>query len=450
MPWSGTSFSLVYDFVADRDAGAPTSRVSASRMMTQLQDIVDGLELCLKANGDVAATGDIDLNTHRLKNVSSATASTDAPNVSQVMKSLGWAGTFTGTGDAITATVSPAPSVAAGLTITGIVSAANTGAVTFNLNGGGAVAVKDNNGAALAAGALWTGQIITLRHNGTDWRVVAGYGAKVAAPLTGNGTSSLLDVDFSTMDATDTSAVISKIEGSSGYATFCVNIVTAGASVYSSALVPTGVSLPYFGTSAPAGFVMMSGRTIGDASSGATERANADTSALFTLLWNGLADAEAPVSGGRGASASADFAAHKTITLPDGRGRAFFGKDNMGGTTASRVTSGGSGIVGTTLGKAGGAETHTLATSEAPAHTHAVSGNTATDGAHPHTVTQVIAGAGGTQMSTAAGTSAVTTTVPSTGSAHAHALSLTSASTGGGGAHNNMPPALVSNYIIKL
>lgn len=75
-------------------------------------------------------------------------------------------------------------------------------------------------------------------------------------------------------------------------------------------------------TVADAGWVLMNDGTIGDASSGATTRANADTSALFTLLWSNTANTDCPVSGGRGASASADFAAHKTMQLPRALGRA--------------------------------------------------------------------------------------------------------------------------------
>lgn len=75
-------------------------------------------------------------------------------------------------------------------------------------------------------------------------------------------------------------------------------------------------------TTADSGWVMSNDGTIGDASSGATTRANADCSALFTLLWNNITDAYAPVSGGRGGSAAADFAAHKTIALTKNLGRA--------------------------------------------------------------------------------------------------------------------------------
>jgi hypothetical protein len=61
----------------------------------------------------------------------------------------------------------------------------------------------------------------------------------------------------------------------------------------------------------------------------------ADTSALFLYLWG--ADANLAVSGGRGGSAAADYAANKTIALPDWRGRALAGLDDMGNSAAGRL-----------------------------------------------------------------------------------------------------------------
>lgn len=211
----------------------------------------------------------------------------------------------------------------------------------------------------------------------------------------------------------------------------------AAAAVVSAAL-PTGSVYDYAGASAPTGYVMLSGRTIGDASSGGTERANADTSALFTLLWNSMTNAEAAVSGGRGASAAADYAAHKTITLPDARGRSTVGKDDMGGSAASRMTAAGSGVAGATLGAAGGVETHTLTSAQMPNHGHTVN-----DPGHSHPYVRGNIGTSGGS----GGTDWYSTLTSNTSS---NTTGITLDNTGGGAAHNNTHPVLVLNKIIKL
>ena len=78
-------------------------------------------------------------------------------------------------------------------------------------------------------------------------------------------------------------------------------------------------------TSADTSWVLMNDGSIGSASSGATTRANADTSDLYTLIWTNVTDTWAPVAGGRGGSAAADFAANKALTLPKTLGRALAG-----------------------------------------------------------------------------------------------------------------------------
>lgn len=92
------------------------------------------------------------------------------------------------------------------------------------------------------------------------------------------------------------------------------------------ALVPSGAVGYFARNSAPTGWVLANGGTIGSSSSNA-DLASADAEALFTVLWgNGWTDALLPVltSGGsastRGASAAADWAANKRMTLPDLRG----------------------------------------------------------------------------------------------------------------------------------
>lgn len=195
----------------------------------------------------------------------------------------------------------------------------------------------------------------------------------------------------------------------------------SGATIDPTTIAATGDLKHAYGTQVITGWVRLNGRTIGNASSGATERANADTNALFLYLW--AADANLTVSGGR-TTAAADYAANKTITLPDARGRALAGLDDMGNTAALRLTStyfGNSGpcstgVPTTQLGTACGGETRTLSVAQLPSHFHAAN---ISDPGHTHTVTNVfVFGAGGTVQGTnsgsgviVAGTSSATTGV---------------------------------------
>ena len=73
-----------------------------------------------------------------------------------------------GTANAITLTTNQALSsahVAAGLTLSFRATATNTGATTLNVDTIGAVSVVDQFGAALAAGAITSGGIYTVRYN---------------------------------------------------------------------------------------------------------------------------------------------------------------------------------------------------------------------------------------------------------------------------------------------
>ena len=163
-------------------------------------------------------------------------------------------------------------------------------------------------------------------------------------------------------------------------------------------------------------WVLMDDKTIGNAASGGTGRANADTVDLFTLLWTNTADAECPVSTGRGASAAADYAANKTIKLPLtlGRSLACYGT--------------GAGLTARVLAKTVGEETHieTAGESGLPSHTHMQ--NTYTVGS----------GVGTGQTST------VSTSTPGD-------WQVTDATGGGSGsAQNVMQPTLFLNVMIKL
>jgi hypothetical protein len=87
-----------------------------------------------------------------------------------------------------------------------------------------------------------------------------------------------------------------------------------------------------------AGWVRANGLTIGSSTSGASERANADTQSLFVYIWTTFSQPSAnticPVVGGLGANALADFTANKQITVQDARARAVMTFDDMGNSAA--------------------------------------------------------------------------------------------------------------------
>lgn len=162
-------------------------------------------------------------------------------------------------------------------------------------------------------------------------------------------------------------------------------------------------------TVADTGWVLMNDTTIGNAASGATGRANADTVSLFTLLYNNTVNGDCAVSGGRGANAAADYAANKTIALPKALGRALANYGTGAGLTAR------------TMAQAFGEENHALSIAELAAHTH--------------TTDIGIPGAGAFAGGAAAGTGAG---------------AFLTGSTGSGTAHNTMQPTLFLNTMIKL
>lgn len=111
-------------------------------------------------------------------------------------------------------------------------------------------------------------------------------------------------------------------------------VLTALKSIIALGTVPTGAVQYFARSTAPAGWIKLNGMTIGNASSGATNRANADTLNLYTLLWTEFSNTLLPIqtSAGalttRGASAAADFAANKRLPLLDLRANFIRGLDD--------------------------------------------------------------------------------------------------------------------------
>lgn len=193
------------------------------------------------------------------------------------------------------------------------------------------------------------------------------------------------------------------------------------------------------------GWVRDNGRTIGSASSGATERANSDTSALYSYLWNTFSNTVCPVAGGRGANAAADFAANKTIQLPDKRGYVPGGLDDMGNSAASRYT--GVPVVSgdvTTAGSVVGEVTHTNTIAELPTITPA--GTVALSGTKVLAAGGVAVGAGGGGISFGFGQQNQTLDL---GDSAFHAT-FTGTPFGSGTAHNTVQKTVLGTFYRKL
>jgi hypothetical protein len=194
------------------------------------------------------------------------------------------------------------------------------------------------------------------------------------------------------------------------------------------------------------GWVRLNARTIGSASSGASERANADTQALFIYIWSTYADAICPVLGGRGANGLADFNANKQITLLDGRDASIFGLDDMGNAAASGFP----GVAfangnATTGGSKGGANATTLALTNVP--TGITSSGTTTAG------TSGIVGSNSGVANLAISTSGGGTNVPTSSTAFGNASPLTTTTTSnntGGQAFPSVPKFLLGTIFWKL
>jgi microcystin-dependent protein len=125
------------------------------------------------------------------------------------------------------------------------------------------------------------------------------------------------------------------------------------------------------------GWVLMQDGTIGSATSGASNRANADCQPLFILMFNNITDAWCPITTSTGAAttraaqgtAAAAWAANCRMALPRQLGRTLA----VGGA--------GSGLTNRQLGSTLGVETHIQTISEMPSHVHTYS-----DPGHSHGV----------------------------------------------------------------
>ena len=177
--------------------------------------------------------------------------------------------------------------------------------------------------------------------------------------------------------------------------------------------MPTGAVVPFAGVSAntPTGFLLCHGQ------------------AVSRTTYSGLsAVVTAHYGAGDGSS---------TFNLPDLRGRVVAGKDNMGGTSADRLTGQSGGINGDVLGRTGGAETHTITEAQLASHSHGAAKRFNSEEGSGDSRNSLV----GSQQDV---NSAFQGYETSTGGGD-----ILIQNTGSGSAHNNVQPTFILNYIIK-
>jgi len=211
--------------------------------------------------------------------------------------------------------------------------------------------------------------------------------------------------------------------------------------------MPVGVVVPFAGSTSPAGWQLCYGQAI----------SRTTYAGLFSTIGT-------TYGSGDGST---------TFNVPDMRGRAVAGLDNMGGTAASRLTA----TVLTaanTLGATGGTETHTLTTAQLASHNHTQDSHNHTQNSHNHTqdahghyllnagslymgsseagagdyVRSIFTRSGYDNYATAWQADQRVATNQATTATNI-AATATNQAAGGGTAHLNTQPTIVLNYIIK-
>lgn len=213
----------------------------------------------------------------------------------------------------------------------------------------------------------------------------ATFTATGAVKLTAGTTAQRPATPLAGMERWNTTLAVKEIYDGANWVPYALEAaITAAIAAAVAAAVPTGSIRPCFKLTADTGWVRLNGLTIGSASSAATERANADCETLFKYLWDNLDDTRAPVSGGRGASAPADWASNKRIALPSSRDRVLVGMATMGNTDAALIS-----LFDTTImGNTGGDEAHThTATADTAPGVWGIVGSGPAASSHTHVIT---------------------------------------------------------------
>lgn len=350
---SGT-FVRLYNWVQD---AANNINIVPTRHDNEDDGFATALTDCITRDGQSPATANLPMGGFAHTNVADGATRTQYASIGQLQDGALSYSAASGSANAYTLALSLAiPAYVAGQRFTFQANFLNTGAATLNINSLGAKNIKIEGLFDLPPYAIKNGQTIEVEYDGTSFQ-----------PLNLN------------------------------------NI--------------TGTIEMWLSSTPKPGYLVCDGTTsIGDATSGATV-ANAYTEGLYRYLWDSVSNTYAPVATGRGVSASADFAAHKKITLPSTKDMSPYG---IGTTiTSAMATSGASTVMATgSVGTSGS----TAADLQAHTHTWAMK-NTSANANYPTGIAFAGMAGGGTSLFQ---TNAADTTV---------SFGINSTGTGGGHVH---------------
>lgn len=316
-----------------------------------------------------------------------------------------------GSTDAYAITLSPAISAyTVGQAITFKAATRNTGASTLNINSVGAQAIVKDVSTALDTGDIKAGQMVTVVWDGTNFQMVTTNGPTptgAVLPFAGRTSpAGYLLCDGTAVSRTTYAALFAVTSPTVGVIT--ITIATPGVATLVAHGLATGDSVYLTTTGAlPTGLAANTRYWV--------TKIDADTFKFATTQANALASTNITTSGSQSG-------VHTSVLSPYGigDGSTTFNVPNLKSSVPVGLDTTASEFAG--LGQTGGAKTHTLLEAEMPAHTH-----TGTFGD--------FTGSAGSAVSSAANRTAA---------------SIATASTGGGGAHNNLQPYLTLQYVIKV
>lgn len=179
--WSAGTFSRALGSSQWQNDAAASVGIQAGIHDTQDNDLATGINECLNKAGQNTPTADISMGGFKWTSVGSAAARNQYASLGQVQDGAArYGGQSTGTGTAQSITLTPAiTAYVEGQMFSFVALTANTGSLTLNVNGVGAVTVFDSKtGVALLGGEIATFMRCEVIYVGTNFVLLNGLPAR--------------------------------------------------------------------------------------------------------------------------------------------------------------------------------------------------------------------------------------------------------------------------------